>query len=109
MSVLFHPDFPKDVRRYGAEYGRVSASLAVRFRQEVDGALSAIKSAPEAASHFIRRRAQISRDCRRGNLRAFPFFVLYGTAGPDTIIGALIPCRSDPLTWLTRFGTGTGK
>ncbi len=43
------------------------------------------------------------RDVRRRNLRAFPFFILYGLSGDTLIIGSLIPSRSDPLTWLIRL------
>ena len=38
-----------------------------------------------------------------GNLRAFPFFVHYGVVGDRLVFGSVIPSRSDPLTWLTRF------
>ena len=41
---------------------------------------------------------------RRRNLRAFPFFILYGVTADTVIFGSVIPSRSDPLTWLTRFG-----
>jgi hypothetical protein len=41
---------------------------------------------------------------RRRSLRAFPFFVLYGTTSDSLIFGSVIPSRSDPLTWLARFG-----
>ena len=40
---------------------------------------------------------------RRRNLHAFLFFVLYGWTGDALVFGAIIPTRSDPLTWLTRF------
>jgi hypothetical protein len=43
------------------------------------------------------------RELRRRNLRAFPFFVLYGVTDDRLILGAVIPSRSDLLTWLTRF------
>ncbi len=33
----------------------------------------------------------------------FPFFVLYGVSEDSLIFGSVIPSRSDPLTWLTRF------
>ena len=39
MRVLFHPGFPKDVRRFEAEYARISDGLASRFRREVDEAV----------------------------------------------------------------------
>ncbi len=103
MRVLYHPDFPQDIRKFEAEYARVSTGLAARFRAEVDGALGAIKAAPEAAGHFLQTGSRTVRDCRRRNLRAFPFFVLYGIHDDQLIIGSLIPSRSDPLTWLARF------
>ena len=104
MNVLYHPDFPQDIRKFEAEYARVSTGLAARFRAEVDGALDAIKAAPEAAGHFLQTGSQVVPDCRRRNLRVFPFFVLYGIHDDQVIIGSLIPSRSDPLTWLARFG-----
>ncbi len=106
MRVLYHPDFPKDIRKFEAEYGRVSPGLAARFRKEVDDALEAIKAGPQAAGHFVQVGSSVVRECRRRNLRAFPFFVLYGVAGEQLVIGSLVPSRSDPLTWLARFGAG---
>ena len=41
---------------------------------------------------------------QRRNLRAFPFFILYGVMDDAVIFGSVIPSRSDPLTWRTRFG-----
>jgi hypothetical protein len=49
-------------------------------------------------------------ELRRRNLRAFPFFVLYGFTGDKLVLGSVIPTRSDPLTWLSRFpGGGPGS
>ena len=31
MRVLFHPEFPQDVRRYAHTYNEISSGLAVRF------------------------------------------------------------------------------
>ena len=53
MRGLFHPDFPKDVRRFEAEYARISDGLASRFRREVDEAVDAITSSPNSAGHFL--------------------------------------------------------
>ena len=53
MRVLFHPEFPKDVRRFEADYKNVSPGLAVRFRKEIDDSVEAIKSAPGSAGHFL--------------------------------------------------------
>ena len=53
MTVLYHPDFPQDIRRFEAAYREISTGLAERFRQEVDDALEAIKAAPQASGHFL--------------------------------------------------------
>ena len=103
MTVLYHPDFAQDIRRFEAEYQEISTGLAVRFRKEVDDSLDAIKAAPQAAGHFLPAGSQEVSELRRRNLRAFPFFVLYGVMGDRLLFGSLIPSRSDPLTWLTRF------
>lgn len=104
MKILYHPDFPKDIQRFEADYQKVSIGLGGRFRREIDEALEAIKSAPEAAGHFLQTGSMVVTEFRRRNLRAFPFFILYGIMNENLIVGALIPRRSDPLTWLTRFG-----
>jgi len=103
MRVIFHPDFPKDVRKFEVDYARISEGLAARFRNEVDDAVDMIKSAPFRAGHYLNLGSKIVRGLRRRNLRAFPFFLLYGADGDRVILGAVIPSRSDPLTWLTRF------
>jgi|SRR5436190_24007705 len=103
MRVLFHPESPKDVRKFQAEYTAISTGLGVRFRRELDDAVDAIKALPASAGHFLNIRSKVVRELRRRNLRAFPFFVLYGVTDDRLILGAVIPSRSDPLTWLTRF------
>lgn len=103
MRVFFHPEFPKDVRRFESEYARISAGLGGRFRQEVDAAVHAITSSPGSAGHFLSLGSSVVTELRRRNLRAFPFFVLYGVVGDRLLFGAVIPSRSDPLTWLARF------
>jgi hypothetical protein len=40
---------------------------------------------------------------RRRNLQAFPYFILHGITDDTVIFGSLVPSRTDPLTWLTRF------
>ena len=104
MRICYHPDFPRDIRKFEAGYEKISAGLAARFRKEVDDALNAIATSPESAGHFLQTGSRVVREIRRRNLRAFPFFVLYGITGDALIIGSLIPSRSDPLTWLARFG-----
>lgn len=103
MRVLFHPEFPGDIRRFEAEYFRISEGLAIRFRNEVGEAVNAIKSSPTSAGHFLNRGSSIVRELRRRNLRSFPFFVLYGFTGDQLLFGSVVPSRSDPLTWLSRF------
>jgi hypothetical protein len=103
MRVRFHPKFSKDVRRYEAEYLQISSGLATRFLNEVNQALEAIKSSPMSAGHFVGRRSLIVSELRRRNLGSFPFFVLYGLTGDQLLFGSVIPSRSDPLTWLSRF------
>lgn len=103
MTVLFHPQFPQDLKRYSAAYNQISPGLAFRFRLEIDESVQAVKQAPTSAGHFVNLGSKIVPAVRRRNLRAFPFFILYGVVAEQLIFGAIIPSRSDPLTWLTRF------
>lgn len=103
MRVRYHPGFPADVRRFEAEYARISDGLAARFRNEIERAVDDIKSSPASAGHFLRVGSAVVKELRRRNLRAFPFFVLYGFTGDQLVIGSVVPTRSDPLTWLSRF------
>ena len=103
MRVLFHPQFPKDVRRFELEYAAVSNGLAVRFQNELSEAVDAVKSSPTSAGHFLNISSKIVSELRRRNLRSFPLFVLYGFNGKQLFFGSLIASRSDPLTWLSRF------
>ena len=103
MRVFFHPEFPKDVRRFAYEYAQVSPGLAARFRGEIDSAIEAIKQSPASAGHFLHLGSKVVAELRRRNLHAFPFFILYGATTDRLIFGSVIPSRSDPLTWLTRL------
>lgn len=103
MKAQFHPEFPNDVRKFKAQYAKVSNALAIRFRSEVDEAVGAIKSSPLGAGHFLNLGSQIVPELRRRNLRDFPFFVLYAVVDDRLLFGAVIPSRSDPLTWIARF------
>jgi len=103
MKVVFHPEFPKDVRKFEGDYAQISEGLSQRFRCEIDSAVDAIKSSPTSAGHFLNLGSAIVPDLRRRSLKAFPFFILYGVIGDQLIFGSVIPSRSDPLTWLTRF------
>jgi hypothetical protein len=103
MRVFYHPEFPKDVLKFEAGYVEVSSLLGKRFRQEVEDAVGAVKMSPTSAGHFLNLGSEIDRKMRRRNLKTFPFFVLYIMVGDSLMFGAVIPSRSDPLTWLTRF------
>jgi hypothetical protein len=103
MTVIFHPEFPKDIRKFESGYAEISSGLALRFRTEIDVAVAAVKSSPQSAGHFLNLGSAIVPEFRRRNLKAFPHFILYGIAGDLLIFGSVIPSRSDPLTWLTHF------
>lgn len=103
MRVVYHPDFVHDLRKFEQEYRNISDGLGERFHQEVLEAIAAIKAAPERAGHFLQTGSAVVHQFRRRNLRAFPFFVLYGATADSVYFGSLIPSRSDPVTWLTRF------
>jgi hypothetical protein len=103
MIPIYHPEFARDIRRFENEYRLVSDGLATRFREEIDEALEAIQGAPQAAGHFLQTGSSVVTEFRRRNLRAFPFFILYGMKDDRLFFGSVIPNRSDPLTWLTRF------
>jgi len=103
MRVEFHPEFSPDLRRFEAEYSKVSDGLGLRFRNEVLQAIEAVKASPTSAGHILTAAPSASSEFRRRNLRSFPFFVLYGFTGERLFFGSVIPSRSDPLTWLSRF------
>ena len=106
MTVTFHPEFPNDIRKFESGYAQISSGLAARFCGEIEAAIDAVKTSPTSAGHFLNLGSSIVLDLRRRNLKAFPFFVLYGVVGDRLIFGSVIPSRSDPLTWLVRFGSG---
>ncbi len=103
MTVVFHPEFANDIRRFESDYGKISIGLAARFRAEVFSAVDAVKVSPTGAGHFLNLGSSVVPEFRRRNLKAFPFFILYGVAGDRLVFGSVIPSKSDPLTWLTRF------
>jgi hypothetical protein len=100
---LFHPEFGNDILRFEAEYSRISPGLGSRFRSEIDLALAAIQRSPGSAGQYLQCGSKVIQQLRRRNLRSFPFFILYGRAPDRLVFGSVIPNRSDPLTWLTRF------
>lgn len=103
MTVIFHPEFPNDIRKFESGYAQISIGLASRFRDEIDAAIESVKASPTSAGHFLNLGNPIVPQVRRRNLKAFPFFILYGVMGDRLIFGSVIPSSSDPLTWLTRF------
>ncbi len=103
MRVVFHPELPADIKRHQADYEEISPRLGGRFRREVEVTIARIKTHPESAGHFLNTGSSIVREFRRANLPSFPFFVLYARHLELIIVGALIPSRSDPLTWLKRL------
>ncbi len=103
MRVVYHPEFPKDIRRFERDYGKISDGLAKRFRNEVLAAVDKIKGSPESAGHFVKASSATPIQFRRCNLQSFPFLVLYAVTNELVVFGSVIPSRSDPLTWLTRF------
>jgi hypothetical protein len=76
MKIVFHPEFPRDQRKFQAAYAEISPGLAARFRQEIADAVEAIKASPGGAGHFVRLSPDVVPEFRRRNLQAFPFFVL---------------------------------
>jgi hypothetical protein len=103
MKVVYHPDFPKDIKQFEAQYRQVSQPLALRFRAEVDRAVVRIKASPGAAGHFLNTGSKIVKEVRRRNLASFPFFVLCAVHEDLLVIRSVIPSASDPLTWLGRL------
>ncbi len=53
MTIVYHPDFPRDIQNFAEDYEKISMGLAARFRREIDDALARIKAAPQAAGHFL--------------------------------------------------------
>jgi hypothetical protein len=84
-------------------YSEISPGLGKRFRGEIDDAIERIKQMPFAAGHFLNTGSTVVPEVRRCNLKVFPFFILYGVKDEMLIFASLIACRSDPLTWLTRW------
>jgi hypothetical protein len=105
MRVIYHPEFSPDIRRFEEQYQQISRNLATLFRIEVLRAIDAIKQSPTSAGHFIPKSPSAPK-LRRKNLRSFPFFILYGFTGHELYFGSVIPSRSDPLTWFSRFPKG---
>ncbi len=103
MRVSYHPDFPKDIKRFEAQYREISERLALRFRAAVEDGIERIKASPESAGHFVNTGSRVVKEVRRRNLSSFPAFILYGVSGDMLVFRSLIASASDPLTWLKRF------
>jgi hypothetical protein len=103
MKVSYHPDFPRDIKRFEVQYLEASESLALRFRAAVDDAIEQIKTSPSSAGHFVNTGSRILKEVRRRNLSVFPVFILYGVSEDQLVFRSLIASASDPLTWLRDF------
>ena len=103
MRIVYHPEFPQDIKRFEAQYREISDRLVLRFRAEVDDAIEHVKVSPASAGHFLNTGSKIVKEVRRRNLSAFPFFVLYGQHEDLLVFRSLISSASDPLTWLARL------
>jgi hypothetical protein len=103
MTVLYHPDFPQDIKKFEVQYREISARLGLRFRAEVKDGINHIKASPTSAGHFLNTGSKIVKEVRRRNLRSFPFFILYGISTDTLVFRSLIPSTSDPLTWLKKL------
>jgi hypothetical protein len=103
VKVVYHPDFPKDIKRFEGQYREVSEALAMRFRGAVDDAIRRVKASPGSAGHFVHTGSHVVKEVRRCNLPSFPFFILYAVSGDMLVFRSVIPTASDPLTWLKRL------
>ena len=103
MRVAYHPEFSKDIHRYSGQYAKISVPLEKRLRAEIEDAISAIKANPGGSGHAVEVERKFIPEVRRRNLRKFPFFILYVLDEHRLLFGAVIPARSDPLTWLSRW------
>ena len=103
MRVVYHPDFPKEIKGFEGQYSQIAEKLASRFRADVEDAITKIKLTPGSAGHFLNTGSTIVKEIRRRNLTSFPFFILYAVHGDLLVFRSIIPSASDPLIWLRRF------
>jgi len=103
MRVVYHPDFPKEIKSFEAQYFQLSQKLAQRFRADIDDIIEKVKTAPSSAGHFLNTGSTVVKEVRRRNLSFFPFFILYAVQEDLLIFRSIIPSSSDPLTGLKRF------
>jgi len=59
MRVVFHPDFPKEIKGFEFQYREVSERLASRFRAEIDHGIEEIRRHPSSAGHFLNTGSKI--------------------------------------------------
>ena len=74
MTVIFHPEFPKDIQKFQIDYGQISDGLALRFRNDIDSAVKAIKHSPGGSGHFLSIGSNIVPELRRRNLTVISVF-----------------------------------
>lgn len=46
MRILYHPGLARDIQQFAGKYAEISPRLSERFRQDIDGALLAVKTNP---------------------------------------------------------------
>ena len=84
MTVIFHPEFPNDIRKFESSYAEISSGLAARFRGEIDSAIAAVKTSPQstspamfavAAPHFAPPTPQNAEREKRSRVLAKSVFI----------------------------------
>jgi hypothetical protein len=85
MRVAYHPDFPKDIKRFEAQYLEVSERLGARFRAAVDDAIEQIKKSPSSAGPLRQHRIQDRERSAKAQSFCFPsvhlVWCLWGPVG----------------------------
>ena len=107
MRVSYHPDFPKEIKRFQAQYSEISERLAIRFRLEVENAIERIKASPNSAGHFLNTGSKIVKEVRRCNLHfRFSFYMVSQTI--CSYFDQSFQATLTPLTWLKRLPVASG-
>jgi hypothetical protein len=95
VIVSYHPDFPRDIKRFEAQYRKVSQSLAQRFRVEVDDLIEHIKKSPSSAGHFLNTGSQIVKESGGA---IYPRFRFSFCTASLAIGWCFVPLSPAPLT-----------
>jgi hypothetical protein len=91
MRALFHPEFPRDIRRYADTYNEISPGLAIRFRNEIENAVEAIKLAPTAAGHYLNLVPRLCPSYAAEIFRLFPSLFSTAFAGNNRSLAQSLP------------------